>query len=152
MLKNFILTIFRGFRKNKIYSTLNVIGLAVGFACVLYISLYIHHETTYDQFIPNHDRVFRLSDRSYALTSPAHMEYLVENLDGVDGYTFLLNSGNFTISSGTSKIIERKAFYATGDFFNIFSHNILSGSFQDFDAFPNSVVITQSLANKLFED
>ena len=73
-------TIFRGFKRNKVYTTLNIIGLAVGFACVLCISLYIKYETSFDQFVSNYEKVFRLSNRSFALTSPAHLEYLAENL------------------------------------------------------------------------
>ena len=152
MLRNYIQSIFRGFRSNKVYTMFNVIGLAVGFACVLYISIYIRIETTYEQFLPNYDKIFRISERSYALTSPAHMEYLVENLNGVDGHTFLLNSGNFIIGTGAFKFIERKGFYVTGEFFKIFSHKIQAGSYQDFDEISNAVVITHSLANKLFDD
>lgn len=152
MFRNYVQTILRGFKKNRVYATLNVIGLAVGFACVLYISLYINHETTYDQFLPEHDQVFRLSDRSFALTSPVQMEYLVENLTDISYSTFLLNSGNFTIGTNSDKLIERKAFYASDNFFEIFPHKTLSGSYQDFDSIPNAVVITQHLASKLFKE
>ena len=78
-------TIFRGFKRNKVYTTLNIIGLAVGFACVLCISLYIKYETSFDQFVSNYEKVFRLSNRSFALTSPAHLEYLAENLEEIEG-------------------------------------------------------------------
>jgi len=150
MFRNYIQTIFRGFKKNKFYSILNIAGLAVGFACVLYISLYIHHESTYDQFIPEHDQVFRISDRSYALTSPVQMEYLAENFDEVQHQTFLLNSGNFILSSGKDKIIERKGYYASQNFFKIFPHDLVIGSYEKFDSIPNAIVITEGLAHKLF--
>jgi len=143
-------TILRGFKKNKIYTSLNIVGLAVGFACVLCISLYIKYEISYDQNVSNYEKVFRLSNRSYALTSVAHLEYLAENFEELDDYTLLLNSGNFTIGQDNKRIIERKAFYATDNFFKIFPYKIKYGSYQDFNSLPNSVVITQQLANKVF--
>jgi putative ABC transport system permease protein len=152
MFRNYVQTILRGFKKNRVYATLNVIGLSVGFACVLYISLYIDHETTYDQFLPENDQVFRLSDRSYALTSPVQMEYLVENLTDIEYSTFLLNRGNFIIGINSDKFIEKKVFYASDNFFKIFPHKVLSGSYQNFDSIPNAVVITQHLASKLFKE
>lgn len=50
MFKNYIKTAIRNFSKNKLYSSLNIFGLAIGLATCLLIMLYVHDELSYDQF------------------------------------------------------------------------------------------------------
>ncbi|MEM8565612.1 MAG: ABC transporter permease, partial [Bacteroidota bacterium] len=128
MLKNYIQTTFRSFKKNKGYTSLNILGLAVGFASVLYIAMYISHETSYDSFLPNVQKIFRLSDREYALTSAAHLDHLAENLEQIESKTLVLNSGKMAVGIGDDKIIERNFLYATSDFFNVFEYDLDQGS------------------------
>ncbi|MEO1099017.1 MAG: ABC transporter permease [Bacteroidota bacterium] len=54
MLLNYLTTTVRSFGKNKGYTLINVLGLAVGFASVLLISIYIHHELSYESFPITH--------------------------------------------------------------------------------------------------
>lgn len=151
MLKNYIQTTFRSFKKNKGYTSLNILGLAVGFASVLYIAMYISHETSYDSFLPNAQKIFRLSDREYALTSAAHLDHLAENLEQIESKTLVLNSGKMAVGIGDDKIIERNFLYATSDFFNVFEYDLDQGSFTEFERMSNGVVLTQSTALRLFK-
>lgn len=142
--------IVRRFEKNRSYTAFNVLGLAVGFSVVIYISLFIHHELTYDTFLPSHESVFRISDSNYALTSPAHLGYLKENFDGIQAETYLLNSGNFLIGIKGKKQVESNGYYVTGKFFDVFDYPLKQGSLDSFSELSNSIVITESMEEKLF--
>src|ERR1700740_3690149 len=65
MLRNYIKIALRNLLKRKDYSILNVIGLAIGIACCLLIFQYVSFEKSYDKFLPNSDRTFRLSLDNY---------------------------------------------------------------------------------------
>ncbi len=147
-----ITLIIRRLQKDSTYTLFNVSGLAVGFSVVIYISLFINHELTYDEFIPSHESIFRVSDKSYALTSPAHLGYLTENLDEIEAKTYLLNSGNFLIGFDGLRMVEPKGYYVTGDFFNVFDYSVAKGSLSRFSTLPNAIVITEAMENKLFGD
>ena len=60
MFRNYLKTAFRQLVKNPAYSFINIAGLAIGMACCLLISLYVLHETSYDKFHENSDRIFRV--------------------------------------------------------------------------------------------
>ena len=59
MFKNYFKTAFRNLRKNKLYTAINIFGLAVGLTACLLIGLYINHELSYDKFNKNASRIVR---------------------------------------------------------------------------------------------
>jgi hypothetical protein len=56
MFRNYFKTAWRNLVNNKVYSILNISGLAVGMAVALIIGLWAYHESTYDKFLPGHER------------------------------------------------------------------------------------------------
>ncbi|NOR13974.1 MAG: hypothetical protein GQ545_12040, partial [Candidatus Aminicenantes bacterium] len=80
MLLNYIKTAFRNIRRNKLYSVLNIAGLAIGVTCCLLILLYVQDELSYDRFHEKADRIFRvctiidLKDRHMNFASTAHVQ------------------------------------------------------------------------------
>ncbi len=63
MIKNYITTAIRNIYKNKVYSLLNIIGLAIGVMAFTMIMLYVQYETSYDKESPNADRIYRVYTR-----------------------------------------------------------------------------------------
>ena len=61
MLKNYLKIAVRNIKRNKIYSFINIAGLAIGIACCLLILLYIQDELSYDRFHKNADRIYRIN-------------------------------------------------------------------------------------------
>ncbi len=61
MFKNYFKTAFRNLRKNKLYSSINIFGLAIGLASCLLIGVYIIHELSYDKFNKNANRIVRVT-------------------------------------------------------------------------------------------
>lgn len=72
MLQNYIKTAFRSLLKQRVYTIINVAGLAVSIVSCLLIVLYVKHETSYDTFFPEGDRVYKVTlERKY----PNHATY-----------------------------------------------------------------------------
>ena len=61
MIKNYLKITWRNLKKNKIYSFINIFGLAVGMACCIVIMLFVQDELSFDRFHENADRIYRLT-------------------------------------------------------------------------------------------
>ena len=60
MFRNYFKTAWRNLVKNKVYSTLNILGLAVGMAVALLIGLWAYNEYSYDKFLPNYQQLYQV--------------------------------------------------------------------------------------------
>src|SRR5579859_5297824 len=98
MLKNYIITALRFLRKNKIFSLLNILGLAMGLACCMLIALYVFDELSYDRYPANSADIYRLEIHytanngmvTYPTTDIALGEGIQSNFPGVKDFTRLL--------------------------------------------------------------
>ena len=61
MFKNLIKVAFRNIWKKKLFSLINIVGLSVGIACFFLITINVRHESSYDKFQKNGDRIYRLA-------------------------------------------------------------------------------------------
>ncbi|HET8699649.1 MAG TPA: ABC transporter permease, partial [Gammaproteobacteria bacterium] len=75
MLKNYVLVALHHLRKQKLYTLINVVGLAVGLACFILISLFVRHELAYDRQWANADRIYRV-ERDFLDTDVSKAAYL----------------------------------------------------------------------------
>ena len=64
MLRNYLTIAFRNLKKYKIFSALNILGLALGISCVVFIYSFISHELSYDKCYPKADRLYRITHTS----------------------------------------------------------------------------------------
>src|SRR5882724_4129713 len=60
MFKNYLVVALRNFRRNKVFSLINIAGLAIGISASLVIYLIVHHEFSYEKFQPDRDRIYRV--------------------------------------------------------------------------------------------
>src|SRR6266567_7242050 len=60
MLKNYLLIAFRNFRKNKVFSFINILGLTLGIACSVSIFMIVSYELSFDTFHAHPDRIYRV--------------------------------------------------------------------------------------------
>ena len=161
MLYNAVKTAFRFMRKYKLYACINIIGLAIGMACVLLMSLYVEEEITYDRFHTRADRIYRLT-KSYEPTppdwigtpipmAPAFKERFseIENYVRIDPFGF---NPKILISTGDKHFYENRFILADPSFFEVFSFGLLMGDPQRVLADPTSVVLTRAMADKYFGD
>ncbi|HSN10139.1 MAG TPA: ABC transporter permease, partial [Hanamia sp.] len=95
MFRNYLKTAWRSILNSKVYSVLNIVGLAIGLSCFLLISLYVMDELSYDRFYPNSERIYRINsdirfggaDMRMPVTSDMMGELLKKDYPQVEQYT-----------------------------------------------------------------
>ena len=100
MLKNYLIVAWRNLRKNKIYSFINIIGLAIGLASFLLIALFIMDELSYDRYNTNADRIYRINsdiklgggELHMPVTSDMMGQLLIKDNPSIEQYTRIYNS------------------------------------------------------------
>jgi len=157
VLKNYFKIAFRNIFRNKIYSLINIIGLAVGMACVLLISIWAIHEFSYDDFHEKSKQIYRVNytlnrnNIKVAYSPPPLAEALVNNLPEVQTVTHISGwSKDYLVSYQNKKFIEKRIIYADQSFFDVFSFPFIAGNKNNSLAQPGQVVITRSIAQKFF--
>src|SRR5688572_24561865 len=81
MIANLIITAWRSLSKNRFFSALNILGLAIGMAVFCELALYVHFERSYEKFLPNADNIYRISLESRLNNEPVF--FSAENYPGV---------------------------------------------------------------------
>lgn len=158
MIKNYIKTAFRGLQKNKGFTAINILGLALGLATCLLIILYVVDELSYDRYNTKADRIYRvnedlkLGDNSvkYAVCMPPLAKTLKTEYPYVENTVRLKNAGSWHVKKGNSNILENRLVYADPSLFDVFTLPMIEGSPSSALTEPNSVVITESTAKKYF--
>lgn len=156
MFKTYFTIAFRNFRKFKVYSFINVFGLAVGFASALVIGLWVYQEWSYDRHFEHADRIYRVGVNfmnvgDMAVGPPQFNEY-IRDFPEVEKTTALSGPSEVEVTIGDQHFKERRAFHADSTFFEVFSYNFVQGNRTTALDAPNSVALTRELARKYFSD
>src|SRR6185503_6602885 len=161
MFKNYFKIAFRSLWKNKGYSTINILGLAVGLATCLVIILYVVDELGYDRFYRNANNIYRInsdirfggSNLHITQTSDMMGQLLKKDYPQVEEYTRLFNNnGNKLLKKGNDFIDEQHVAHVDSTFFRVFDLPVVEGNTRTALDEPNTVVITESVAKKYFND
>jgi len=162
MIKNYIKIAWRSLTKQKLYSLINISGLAVGLAVCMMIMLYVAHEMSYDRFHKNADRIFlpnahmKMGDVTTSMdyTSYVTGPLITQSQPTVEGYMRMLTYFRPVIVSDPAmpsrKFSEDKLLFADPGFFNFFSFKLINGQPDDVLKKPFSVVISSDMAKKYF--
>jgi putative ABC transport system permease protein len=159
MLKNYIKIALRNLRRNKLYSLLNITGLAIGITCCILILLYVQDELSYDRFHEKADRIYRatthfvLKDRIMDFASTAHVQgpMFKETYPEVENFVRFNSYGSRRmIRYEDRSYAEEKFIWVDNSVFDIFSFNLIKGNPKEALTKPNTVVITEEMAEKYF--
>ncbi|MEQ8245828.1 ABC transporter permease [Fulvivirga sp.] len=158
MLKNYIKVAFRNITKHKFFSIINILGLTIGLAASLFITLYIYDELTYDQFNAKADRTYRMNlhgklagqEIYTSNTSFPMSQALVEEIPEVEEATRVNPMGEWIIRNGTISFNEEDVFAVDSNFFSVFSFELLYGNPETALIEPNSIILSEDLAVKYF--
>ncbi len=147
--------------KNKIFSFINIFGLATGMACSLLIVLFVKDELSYDRFNKDAGSIYRVvkdfvnddgSRLPDATTPPALAPAMQKDIPEVSVVTRVFPNwgGRFLISYGDKKITEEKLYRVDSSFFDVFTFPFIQGN--KINAFKevNSIVVTESAAKRYF--
>lgn len=157
MIANFIKIAFRHLFRHKGYSTINIVGLAVGLASCLLIGLFIRYELSYDRFYPQAERIDRLglvlsengSARRIALTAPAMGPGAAAELTGVDAQARVA-PGGYGIFKVDSKMFNQYLYFADSTYLSMFGLHMQQGDAATALNAPGSLVLSEKMAQTLF--
>lgn len=157
MLKNYFLTAYRQFVRNKFYFFINVFGLASGTAVAIMILMYVYNVLTYDRFHSNIDNIYflyrdrpsptgplRINDTWYPLLDEARIAY-----PEITGGTRLI-PGNNTWMEHDGKSFDEQFAWADSGFFHVFDFPFIAGNKETALATRNSIVLSEPLAKRIF--
>jgi len=159
MIKNYFKIAWRNLLRNKTFSFINIVGLAVGLCCFLLIALYVLDELSYDRFNKNAENIYRINcsirfgggDLNGALSSDMMGQLLKKDYPQVEQYTRIYNSnGSKLVRKGNNFINEPNVAHVDSTFFRVFTFPAIAGDTQTALNMANTVVITESTAKKYF--
>ncbi len=157
MVSHYLSIALRNMIRRPGYDGLNVIGLAIGITCCMLILLYIQNELSYDRFHAHADRIYRVVNGDSARTPPAAGPALKELFPEVEEYARTRGTINiWMMAYKDTGFYESDVYRASKGVFDVFSFPLVRGNPQtaldDYAHPEQSVVISESMANKLFGD
>ena len=159
MIKNLFLVAIRNFRRDKWYSLLNILGLTIGIAFSLFLLFYIKDELSYDRYNEKAGRIYRINanikeaDKDtmrWAVTPFPMGPALSKDYPEVEEAVRFVSNGKTLYKNGEIRLYEDKVFFADSNLFRVFTYKFIEGNPQTALVAPNSMVLTQSVAEKFF--
>ncbi|WP_121355034.1 ABC transporter permease [Flavisolibacter nicotianae] len=159
MLKNFFTVAWRNLAKHKIFSFINIIGLASGLACFILIAMYVADELSYDRFNEKADRIYRVNsdvlfggnNLRLAVCSDPMGATLKKDYPQVEEFVRFYNSDGYRmVKKGNEYLRENNVARADSTLFNVFTLPAIAGNTKTALNEPNTVVLTESTAKKYF--
>ena len=162
MIRNYLKIAWRNIYKNKLFSAINVISLAIGLSASFVIGIMCYYDFTFDTFHSDRDQIFRVTSNFYSNKgvigynsgAPLPMaNYLKESVSGLESvvpvYLFYAETVKNTNTEKPFKNIDR-AILTNDDYFNVFKYHFLAGNQSEALANPNQVVLSEERAATYF--
>lgn len=161
MLRNYIKIAFRNLWRNKIYSALNISGLAIGTAVCLLILLFVNHELSFDRFHSKNDRIVRLYERTTLAGVESQLQAstmypmgptFTEEYPEIENYVRFILFKDLLVKQKEGFVYLDKVYMADSTLLDVFDFSFINGDPNTALHKPNSVVLTRSLADRLFRE
>lgn len=157
MIRNYLLVALRNFTRQQFYSFINVVGLATGLACALFIYLWVNDEVNMNSF---HERIDRLYQVMINIKRPDQIitwdntpgplaEEIKSNFEEVTHIVQVYNEGEHLFQVDEKGFMEN-GYYSSDEFFKVFTFPIIQGNKENPVSDKRSVAISETLARKLF--
>ncbi|RYE39638.1 MAG: hypothetical protein EOP48_25535 [Sphingobacteriales bacterium] len=144
MIRHYLIIAYRNLLRKKVFSLINIFGLAIGMAACFFIFHYVHFESSYDRFNANAGRLYRVpisyhgisnNNQTTATNHPALGPSLKKDFPEVEEYvrivhtSLFLNASTLTYADGGEEksFNEEKLFVSDASFFNMFSYPMVAG-------------------------
>lgn len=159
MFRNYFKVAWRNLTKHKIFSFINIIGLASGLACFILIAMYVADELSYDRYNEKAERIYRINsdvvfggnNLHLAVSSDPMGATLKKDYPQVEEYVRFYNSDGYRmVKKGNEYLRENNVVRADSTLFNVFTLPGIAGDTRTALNEPNTVVITESTARKYF--
>jgi putative ABC transport system permease protein len=158
MLKNYLLSLYRNITRNRFYSILNITGLSVGIASAIFILMYVQDELSYDKYNLKHDRIYRIEsdftisnkhDRFAIVPVPMGPALKIE-FPEVESFVRIFSAGNSLFKTEDKEYYENDFYFSDSTIFDIFSYEFVMGEPKTSLTEPNTMVLTEKIAQKYF--
>src|SRR5450432_3464462 len=160
MFKNYLKTTFRNLWKNKTYSFTNIIGLAIGTLCCLYILLYVEDQYSYDKHHRDAKDIYRITTslsltgdkHNNATSSPPIAPAVKNDFPEVKQFARVIGTGfmgakQHLLRYKEKSFYEKDAVFVDSTFFNVFTYHFTNGWPLKVLTEPYSIVLLKSIAD-----
>ncbi|MFT7056860.1 MAG: putative ABC transport system permease protein, partial [Roseivirga sp.] len=142
----------------KFYSLINIFGLAIGLAVSMIIMLYVQSDLSYDKSHENHAQLYRIESKFYippkndefALTSFVIAEMMKDEFPEIENFARFQSAGRQLFRIGDKQIYQDNLYFADTSTFSMFTHKFIMGDPKTALTEPNTIVLTESAAKRLF--
>nr|WP_319997276.1 ABC transporter permease [uncultured Draconibacterium sp.] len=160
MIKNLLKHSLRALKKQKGYVAINILGLSIGIACSIIIALFIIHELSYDQYNENKDRLYRLTldgkigeqEVNASYTAAVIGPTMAIDFPEVEKFCRLNTWGEAIVKKEDIAYVIDDFAEVDSTFFELFSIPLLKGDSKTVLNEPNTMVLSESTAKKIFGD
>ena len=161
MLRSYLKIALRNLWKNKTHTVINIVGLAIGMTCCILIVMYVADELGYDRHWPNGDRIYRMAlerkypDRStrYAIIPHSYAQSVKREIPEIEEAVRIFNlAGNapILVKYNGQTHEEHNVLQVDSTFFRVFQVPLIEGQPNQVLSRPNTLVLTESTAKRLF--
>ncbi|MEM1190552.1 MAG: ABC transporter permease [Pseudomonadota bacterium] len=156
MFRNYLTIALRTISANPLFSIINILGLAIGLACCIVITVFVSYELSYDKHWTNAERIYRVTrdffgnDLRLARVAPPIGPLLKEDFAEIEDVTRLLQPGRISLSRADKTIVEEKLVIADSNVFEFFDLEFVKGNAQMALASPVNIVLSERAANRYF--
>ena len=162
MIANYLKIALRNIKRNPLYVSINIFGLAVGLAVSILILLFVRYELSYDRYHEQADRIVRVSrmwfnqsgeiSLNIGHTAPPFGPLIKSDFgDDVEHAVRLFNF-NPLVTHEQNSFVEEHLFFVDPGIFDLFSWKLLAGNPESLAEFSDAIILTESMANKYFGD
>ena len=157
MLRNYLKITLRQLWRNRLYSLINIGGLALGMACCLLIALYVYDEWSYDRFNANYDHIYRVTEKQkqadgvfdVAVTPGPLAPVLAKDFPEVQQTT---RTGRWfgSLTQGRQSVESEQMLIVDPSFFSLFSFPLVAGNGKIVFRGPDEVIFSETMAERFF--
>ena len=161
MLRNYLKTAWRNLVRNKAFSAINIMGLALGMACSLLIMLWVQDEKSVDGFHVNGKQLYQIYERNFfdgkvnagfptqGLLA-TELKRVIPEIQYASGLEYAAQSGTKNTFEAGDKINKMEGRFAGEDFFKMFSYPLLQGNANTALSAPGGIAVSRNMADQFF--
>ena len=158
MLTNFLVSAYRNLMRSRIFTLVNILGLSIGILSTILVLLYVTDELAFDKHHAKHPRIYRIISNFhingkqdlFAITAHSLAPTLKQEFSDVEEFVRFIPTDNFFFRYNGADFNEEDFFFADSTIFKIFDHEFIAGNPENALNSPYSMVITETLAKRIF--
>ena len=154
MLRHYLSLALRQIARNRLYALISITGLAIGFGAATLVALYVHDELTYEHWLANNDRIYRVGPSTDASgeadAGPSDIGLWLANdyPEQLEAVTRLFRGGGLVKRGDVER--REQILWADANVFDVFQYPIVSGSLEGALDRPDGLVLTRAAATRYF--